>query len=132
MLQEGNTCIVAGQAGSVSAFSKTKPSPPTPLSVGEGLGKEIDHSGQAKALFVTQGIDRIQQSCFPRRIEAEEDAYGDGEAEGKKYGERRDDRRPFCNAGDDTGTYNADQDACHAAKQTEHKRFYEKLGEDVP
>ena len=86
---------------------------------------------QAFFLFIPQGFDGVEFGCFPGRVDAEEEADADGEAEGDDDRCRRDDCLEEARLGDSQGDADAAGDAQEAADDADDDGFDEKLHHDV-
>src|SRR5882724_12512068 len=84
-----------------------------------------------RRLLVPERFDRIQPRGFARRVEAEEDPDGGGEAEGENDRGRCQHGAPLRQRADGVAAADAEGDADDAADQRQRDGLYEELGEDV-
>src|SRR5438045_3720579 len=96
-----------------------------------GTGPTITSTIETPYLFVPQSIDGIYPRRLYRRIDPEDQAHGDGDAERDPYRAGGDNGLPLRGLGDQPRQEIAEPNPHHAAPNRDQDRFRQELAHDI-
>src|ERR1041385_183188 len=82
-------------------------------------------------LLISQGVDGMEEGCFPGGIESEEDADEHREKNRQDDGVRRDERGPAGDLRYESGAAHAQPDPEQPSQHAQNERFHQKWRQDV-